>query len=53
MQLTYSVTASYEANQEHNIYYFIRFKGESLRESIKRYEHFIALQLGLKPGQKV
>lgn len=30
-----------------------RWKGESLRESIKRHEHFIALQLGLKPGQKV
>ncbi|KAK7263902.1 hypothetical protein RJT34_31501 [Clitoria ternatea] len=27
--------------------------GESLRESIKRHEHFLALQLGLKPGQKV
>lgn len=30
-----------------------RWKGESLRESIKRHEHFLALQLGLKPGQKV
>ncbi|KAL4202085.1 hypothetical protein AMTRI_Chr02g219250 [Amborella trichopoda] len=29
-----------------------RLKGESFRESIKRYEHFIALQLGLKPGMK-
>nr|DAD42404.1 TPA_asm: hypothetical protein HUJ06_000634 [Nelumbo nucifera] len=29
------------------------WKGESLRESIKRHEHFLALQLGLKPGQKV
>lgn len=39
-------------------YYFIhpfacRWKGESLQESIKRHEHFLALQLGLKPGQKV
>lgn len=30
-----------------------RWKGESLRESIKRHEHFLGLQLGLKPGQKV
>ncbi|EPS74599.1 hypothetical protein M569_00156, partial [Genlisea aurea] len=30
-----------------------RWKGESLNESIKRHEHFLALQLGLKPGQKV
>ncbi|KAJ0510605.1 putative sterol 24-C-methyltransferase [Helianthus annuus] len=29
------------------------WKGESLRESIKRHEHFLALQLGLKPGHKV
>lgn len=38
-------------------YYFnntaCRWKGESLQESIKRHEHFLALQLGLKPGQKV
>ncbi|KAK3217821.1 hypothetical protein Dsin_011791 [Dipteronia sinensis] len=26
---------------------------KSLRESIKRHEHFLALQLGLKKGQKV
>ncbi|KAK8614796.1 hypothetical protein V6N13_068587 [Hibiscus sabdariffa] len=31
----------------------IRWKGESLRESIKRHEHFLASQLGLKPGHKV
>lgn len=30
-----------------------RWKGESLRESIKRHEHFLALQLELKPGYKV
>ncbi|KAL3647009.1 hypothetical protein CASFOL_009181 [Castilleja foliolosa] len=29
------------------------WKGESLQESLKRHEHFLALQLGLKPGQKV
>jgi hypothetical protein len=36
-----------------NYAYYIRWKGESLRESIKRHEHFLALQLGLKPGMKV
>ncbi|KAK9290710.1 hypothetical protein L1049_008884 [Liquidambar formosana] len=30
-----------------------KWKGESLRESIKRHEHFLALQLGLKSGQKL
>ncbi|CAL4994677.1 unnamed protein product [Urochloa decumbens] len=30
-----------------------RWHGETLRESIKRFEHFIALQLGLKKGMKV
>ncbi|KAL2329327.1 hypothetical protein Fmac_022754 [Flemingia macrophylla] len=30
-----------------------KWKGESLQESLKRHEHFLALQLGLKPGQKV
>ncbi|KAJ7976779.1 Methyltransferase [Quillaja saponaria] len=29
------------------------WKGESLHESIKRHEHFLALQLGLKQGEKV
>lgn len=32
---------------------FWRWVGESLRESIKRHEHFLALQLGLKRGMKV
>ncbi|CAL5356469.1 unnamed protein product [Camellia sinensis] len=31
----------------------MQWKPESLRESIKRHEHFLALQLGLKQGQKV
>lgn len=35
------------------IFLSCRWKGESLRESIKRHEHFLPLQLGLKPGQKV
>ncbi|CAN6362599.1 unnamed protein product [Urochloa humidicola] len=30
-----------------------RWHGETRRESIKRFEHFIALQLGLKKGMKV
>ena len=30
-----------------------RFKGETLRESITRHEHFLALQLKLTKGQKV
>jgi hypothetical protein len=30
-----------------------RWNGESLRESIKRHEHFLALHLHLKPGMKV
>ncbi|CAA7015943.1 unnamed protein product [Microthlaspi erraticum] len=30
-----------------------RWKGESLRESLKRYEHFIAMQLAMKQGDKV
>nr|GLL34531.1 cycloartenol-C-24-methyltransferase 1-like [Ipomoea trifida] len=29
------------------------WKGESLQESLKRHQHFIALQLNLKPGQTV
>ena len=38
---------------KYHIHLICRWKGESLRESIKRHEHFLALQLGLKPGQKV
>lgn len=30
-----------------------RWKGESLQESIKRHEHFLALQLCVEPGMKV
>ena len=37
-----------------NLHIFLsRWNGESLRESIKRHEHFLALQLDLKPGHKV
>ncbi|KAJ8747040.1 hypothetical protein K2173_011262 [Erythroxylum novogranatense] len=47
------VTSFYEFGWGESFHFANRFKGESLQESIKRYEHFIALQLGLKPGQKV
>ena len=30
-----------------------RWQGETLRESIKRYEHFIALNLGLRERMQV
>ncbi|MED6181205.1 Cycloartenol-C-24-methyltransferase [Stylosanthes scabra] len=47
------VTSFYEYGWGESFHFANRWKGESFRESIKRYEHFIALQLGLKPGQKV
>ncbi|KAJ8747046.1 hypothetical protein K2173_011392 [Erythroxylum novogranatense] len=47
------VTSFYEFGWGECFHFANRFKGESLRESFKRYEHFIALQLGLKRGQKV
>ncbi|XP_062101985.1 cycloartenol-C-24-methyltransferase-like [Humulus lupulus] len=47
------VTSFYEFGWGESFHFANRWKGESLRESMKRYEHFIALQLGVKPGQKV
>ncbi|XP_023914352.1 cycloartenol-C-24-methyltransferase [Quercus suber] len=47
------VTSFYEFGWGESFHFAPRWKGESLRESIKRHEHFLALQLGLKPGQKV
>ncbi|KAJ4822737.1 Cycloartenol-C-24-methyltransferase [Turnera subulata] len=47
------VTSFYEFGWGESFHFAPRFKGETLRESIKRHEHFLALQLGLKPGQKV
>ncbi|XP_071721724.1 cycloartenol-C-24-methyltransferase-like [Rutidosis leptorrhynchoides] len=47
------VTSFYEYGWGESFHFAPRSKGESMREGIKRYEHFIALQLGLKPGQKV
>ncbi|PON36124.1 SAM-dependent methyltransferase SMT-type [Trema orientale] len=47
------VTSFYEFGWGESFHFAPRWKGESLRESIKRHEHFLALQLGVKPGQKV
>ncbi|KAL2478349.1 Cycloartenol-C-24-methyltransferase [Forsythia ovata] len=47
------VTSFYEYGWGESFHFAPRWKGESLRESIKRNQHFLALQLGLKPGQKV
>nr|XP_009394726.1 PREDICTED: cycloartenol-C-24-methyltransferase 1 isoform X2 [Musa acuminata subsp. malaccensis] len=46
-------TSFYEFGWGESFHFAPRWKGESLRESIKRHEHFLALQLGLKPGMKV
>ncbi|XP_022759458.1 cycloartenol-C-24-methyltransferase-like isoform X2 [Durio zibethinus] len=47
------VTSFYEFGWGESFHFAARWNGESLRESIKRHEHFLALQLGLKHGQKV
>ncbi|KAL6569946.1 Cycloartenol-C-24-methyltransferase [Orobanche minor] len=47
------VTSFYEYGWGESFHFAPRWKVESLQESIKRHEHFLALQLGLKPGQKV
>ncbi|KAJ0042633.1 hypothetical protein Pint_17898 [Pistacia integerrima] len=47
------VTSFYEYGWGESFHFAPRWKGESLRESIKRHEHFLALQLCLKKGQKV
>ncbi|KAF4361017.1 hypothetical protein F8388_016826 [Cannabis sativa] len=47
------VTSFYEFGWGESFHFAHRWKGESLKESIKRHEHFLALQLGVKPGQKV
>ncbi|XP_074557404.1 cycloartenol-C-24-methyltransferase 1-like [Curcuma longa] len=46
-------TSFYEFGWGESFHFAHRWKGESLHESIKRHEHFLALQLGLKPGMKV
>eukprot|EP00246_Nothoceros_aenigmaticus_P006168 TRINITY_DN18951_c0_g1_i1.p1 TRINITY_DN18951_c0_g1~~TRINITY_DN18951_c0_g1_i1.p1 ORF type:complete len:344 (+),score=41.99 TRINITY_DN18951_c0_g1_i1:158-1189(+) len=46
-------TSFYEYGWGQSFHFAPRWSGESLRESIKRHEHFLALHLGLKPGMKV
>ncbi|XP_068647396.1 cycloartenol-C-24-methyltransferase-like [Aristolochia californica] len=46
-------TSFYEYGWGESFHFATRWKGESLRESIKRHEHFLALKLGLQPGMKV
>lgn len=46
-------TSFYEFGWGESFHFAPRWKGESLKESIKRHEHFLALQLGLKRGMKV
>ncbi|ERN00850.1 cycloartenol-C-24-methyltransferase 1 isoform X2 [Amborella trichopoda] len=46
-------TSFYEYGWGESFHFAPRWKGESLQDSIKRHEHFLALQLGLKPGMKV
>ncbi|XP_031273772.1 cycloartenol-C-24-methyltransferase-like [Pistacia vera] len=47
------VTSFYEFGWGESFHFAPRWKGESFQESIKRSQHFLALQLALKPGQKV
>ncbi|XP_043692321.1 cycloartenol-C-24-methyltransferase-like isoform X2 [Telopea speciosissima] len=47
------VSSFYEYGWGESFHFASRWKAESLQESKKRHEHFIALQLGLKHGQKV
>ncbi|XP_073108147.1 cycloartenol-C-24-methyltransferase 1-like [Elaeis guineensis] len=46
-------TSFFEYGWGESFHFANRYKGETLRESIKRHQHFIALQLGLKRGMKV
>ncbi|KAJ3670208.1 hypothetical protein LUZ60_010532 [Juncus effusus] len=46
-------TSFYEYGWGESFHFAHRWKGETLRESIKRHEHFLALQLGLRSGMKV
>ena len=47
------VTNFYEFGWGESFHFTARWNEESLRESIKRHAHFLALKLGLKPGHKV
>ncbi|CAH2035383.1 unnamed protein product [Thlaspi arvense] len=43
----------YEYGWGDSLHFAHRWKEESLRESLKRYEHFLAMQLAMKPRYKV
>lgn len=47
------VTSFYEYGWGESFHFARRWKGESLREGMKRHEHFITSQLALRPGMKV
>ncbi|TVU44489.1 hypothetical protein EJB05_03932 [Eragrostis curvula] len=47
------VTSFYEYGWGDSFHFAGRWPGETVRESIKRHQHFMALQLGLKEGMKV
>jgi len=47
------VTSFTEYHWGQSFHFAQRWRGETIRESIKRFEHFIALQLGLKKGMMV
>lgn len=47
------VTSFYEYGWGEKFHFAPRWKGESLQESLNRHEHFLALQLGLRPEDKV
>jgi sterol 24-C-methyltransferase len=46
-------TDFYEYGWGSSFHFASRYEGETLAESIKRHEHFLALKLGLKAGDKV
>lgn len=47
------VTDFYERGWGRSFHFAPRRKGETLRESILRHEHYVALRLGLTPGARV
>ncbi|GBG71920.1 hypothetical protein CBR_g10856 [Chara braunii] len=46
-------TSFYEYGWGESFHFAHRHKNETLRESIRRHQHYLALRLGLKPGMKV
>ncbi|GAQ86329.1 sterol 24-C-methyltransferase [Klebsormidium nitens] len=46
-------TSFYEYGWGESFHFAHRVRNETLRDSIRRHEHFLALKLGLKPGDKV